>query len=881
MPTTADRRPGARYVRAAGEAVLSSLVAFAVWPFASADPDWEAVAAAGVALLAGLWALHAVLTGEFEFRPDIISVSLAGLAVWTAAHLVPLPEAVVEIVCPLRAEWHRDYLPAVGEALPGEPAVPRPATLPLSVSPAATRDFLGRVLAVLIVYAAARSWLASREAFRRFAWAATANGASLAVFAIAQSFVSPRNTIYGIETPGSGYGPFVCRNHFPDYINLCVGLAVGLLLPPRPEESTADPDATLVERAWDVVLTPIRAITSARSIGLAVGIGLMIVSIPFSLSRGGTLAGLAAAVAAALLARAGGRNPAWRFAAGGGVGVAVLLAAWFGAGAVEARLKTVATGEAFESRIPMWKDAVTVVPRSWPTGTGAGAFQWAEASVRTNGTANVAFDSAHNEYLEALVDGGVVGLGLTVVVAFGGLVVVGRGFVRRRTRSVGPLLLGAWFGLAALALHSFGDFGARIPAVALLAAAVAGFAVAAAEDPEFGRQKTRRRVRKRRADAAAEPVPVPPSDRVRPAIEGLPVAWWVVRGPAAGAIGVAVALAAVAVALDARSRAVADRMITYAAIAAGNRQSETPAARAAEYLAAAARARPGDTNTLADAALGEFAAAHEATVAVTAAIAGPAVGSDDARRTPVGEADRHFVAGLRYAVAARAACPLNPRPHHYLGQYAGRFATAEPPTAHFLRAKKLLAVDAYIWYRVGLDAYVRGDFPAAWENWKGSLARSPAYLVPIVFDTAAKLSPTEMISTVLPADADVLLASADWLYPDRVARAADRRAFLEAAAKLATGPGATAKQLAAGAKAADELGDADTAAGLWHRAAAAAPDDFAVHDEFAKFLEREERYAEAIVELEWLSSRRDRDPSVRDRLEAAKHGAKLAAEIGK
>lgn len=874
------RLTSARFVRAAGEAIFFSLVLFAAWPFGATEASWQFVASLGILILAGLWGAHALLTGEFEYRPDVVSVALGGLLLWTGAHLVPLPESLVGIISPSRLEWHRTLLPISSETIPGETTVSRANWLPLTVYPGGTRDFLGRTLAVLIVYAIARNWLANRESFRRFAWAATVNGTALALFAIAQSYLSPRNVVYGLVVEGAAYGPFVCRNHYPDYLSLCIGLAFGLLIPPKGETLDDDTEGTAAERALEAVLAPVRMIASPRSLGLAIAIGLMVVSIPFSLSRGGTMAGLAAGVVVAVLSRWGGKRSGGKLAIIGVLGVAVLLGGWFGAGAVEARLATVTSGEAFESRIPMWTDALRAVPGTWLTGSGAGSFQWVEASVRTASNPNVVFDSAHNEYLESLVEGGIVGLGLTLLLAIGVLFVIGRGYLRRRERSVGPMLMGAWFGLAALAFHSAGDFGIRIPAVALLAAAVAGFAVATAEDPEFGRVKVRTRVRRRRKDAAMSPSPEerePEKPKERPEADP---AWWVASGPSAGLAGLLVFAAAGVATLDFRGRMIAERQTRYANLVLRSR-TELPLGRRAEYLAAVAHLRPLDTTALTEAADAKFDAAREATILLTGVIAGPTVASLDDPSLIPNEAEAHVEAGLRFAREARAACPLNPRPHHLLGKYANRFDSGEPSGTHFTRAKKLISVDPYIWYRVGLEAFEQEDYPAAWENWHGSLARSPRYLVPIVAAAGSKLNSSELVSRVIPSEPDVLMAAADALYPDRKVSGQERKPFLSAACLSAESPATTAVQLAAAANAAEELGETERAVGFWQRAVKATPESEPIREGIARFMERDERYSDAIPHLNWLIGKRYRDAALKDRLEAAKHGAKLAADLAK
>ena len=280
-PVDPDRLPVARWTRAAGEAVLLALALVSPWAFGSAEPTYEFLLTTGILLLAALWAAHAAFGGPSRFRLDLVSICLGGLALWSLVQLVPLPEGLVGVVSPARAEWHRTLLPEQLEVLPGESGPrPRSSWLPLTVEPAATRTFLARVLGVLVVYAAARNWLASRASFVRLGWAAAVNGVALAVFALGHLMSAPRETVYWtIPVDGSGaFGPFINRNHYPDYVALCAGLALGLLLPRR--SASRPPEL----ESW--LLAP-------RGLLLAGAVALILASVPFSLSRGGLLALLA------------------------------------------------------------------------------------------------------------------------------------------------------------------------------------------------------------------------------------------------------------------------------------------------------------------------------------------------------------------------------------------------------------------------------------------------------------------------------------------------------------------------------------------------------------------------------------------------------------
>lgn len=861
---------GSGVLRAAGEVVLFTAVALSPWLFACDEPAFEFLLTALVGLLAALWAIHAVVTRRFVLQPDVVVVALGGLAVWSAVQLVPLPEAVVGVLSPTRLDWHRTLLPAVGETLPGEAAgAPRPTWLPLTVDPSATRTFLARVLGVLIVYAAARNWLATRDSFRRLGWLMLANGLFLAVFAVAQAATGPRNTLYWRFSLGWGqaFGPFICRNHYPDYLALCVGLAAGLFRWRRSDEGWSDGGRGL-----------------ATGFGVILAVGLMLATIPFSQSRGGVLAIVGAGLAVGLLAqlargRAGGSAGTVWLGLAAVVAVAVGFAAWLGTDAVEKRFTDVSNPQA-DTRLPLWRTAVRTLPGLWLTGSGGGTFQWVEPTARTGTGTNAYnyFENAHNEYLEAVVEGGLPRLGLTLLLAGGVLVTVGRGYLRRHDRSVGPALLGAFFALAVAVLHAVGDFGVHIPAVAVATAAVAGFAVAAARDSDFVPTRTRSRKgrgsRRRRSEPSVPETPPPVEARTEPD----PPRHRSMRGPAAFLAAALVLVVGLVITLDARKRDRADRFKMAADAAYLDLTLPDRLAVRAGYLAARAAVRPDDPDALLDAAQGRIDQAVQATWAAGAAVAGGAGGFSAAPdRVPPAVADRYLVPALQYLRAARAANPLDAKAQARLGLYAGYFATGEPPAAHFARAKRLLPTDPDVWYASGREAFRRGDRAAAWADWRVSLALSTAHLGSVLAATA-DVDPAELRAKLLPDDPVVLLAVADRQHRRG---AADRRPLLEAAVRAADArPTLTADQAAALATALAELGQDERALAAWQKAAELAPDRPAVRSGLAAFLESAERYEEAVDQLEALRRLQPNDPVTQQRLEAAYHGIKLKRALG-
>ena len=856
--------PASRSVRAAGEALLFVVVAVAAWPFGSVDPLHEFFLSLAVLALAGLWVAHTVLTGRFVFRPDVASLALAGLVAWTSFQLLPLPEGVVAVVSPGRADWHRTLLPATEEVFAGEAGgVPRATFVPLSVNPAATRALLARLLGLLVVYAVARNWLADRESLPRLLGTLLATGVGLAAFAFWRAAAGPPapGSWFG-PLVGNSYGPFVNRNHYPDYAALCAGGGLGLLVA-RPTDGD-----------W---LTPRRLLVLAA-------VGFVLLSVPPSLSRGGILSTVAAGAGAWVLSRVGRDDVAggWgRLMLAGAVGLALVAAATLGTSAVEARFSTLGDRDTLttEGRFSTWRNVLAAVAPRFPlNGTGGGTFEAVEFTVRTDPRfPDQNYEFAHNEYVEALVEGGAVRLALTLLLAGGVLGAVGRGAIERRGRSVGGPLLGLWFGLAVVVFHAVTDFGVHLPAVSAAAAVVAGFAMAAARDGGFVPLRVKvRRKRSRGGEARLTELPAAAADTPAPADDPDLGSKWTGHGPAAWAAGGLVLVAALLVAVDANTRRRAAAYELAANAAAAGRLGGDATAQRVLYADARAAVRPDDPNGRLLAAEAHLQAAYEQAGLGPAALAGgPAAWAGRTDQLLAGPDLRAAVDHLR---AARRASPVAGRAHARLGLLAGHFA-GEPAVVHFDRAKRLLPADPEVWFASGRAALARGDKVAAFADWRQSLTLNPARLADMLAGLKG-VPVADLRANLLPAEPAVSLAAADVLYPDRLRQAGDRRPFLAAAVEQVKGKaGAGGPDYAAAATAADELNRPEQAGDLWTAAVANAPKSIAVRDRYAQWLEKEERYEEAVEQLRQLQ-RLTGSMAVQDRIDGCYHGLKLKRAIG-
>ena len=282
---------------------------------------------------------------------------------------------------------------------------------------------------------------------RRFAGVIATNAALLALFSLIQA-LTWNGKIYWYypsphaDSPWSGGGPFVSHTHLAEYLNIGLGFSLGLVAGLRRSDYT--------RRAWVAYL-----------------VGVIVLGVVTSHSRGGFLAMLLAVGLTACLSWTRGKGY-WIGLLSAVALLVVFLASLGTDSPYMDRLSTIldSNNEGYAGRIAVWKDSV----RAWRShpilGTGLGTFHCAALPFVTQNRGKY-FVHAENEYVEMLVDGGCVGIGI----ALAGVTALA--FQVRRTIRGLPatadraLVLGGCVGVAAIALQCLGDFGLHIPGVSI------------------------------------------------------------------------------------------------------------------------------------------------------------------------------------------------------------------------------------------------------------------------------------------------------------------------------------------------------------------------------------------------------------------------------
>jgi O-antigen ligase len=868
LPTAANpsdglRGKGLRLVRWITEAVLLVLVCASPWAFGAVEPLGEFLLLAGVGLLAILWTAGILLEGRLSWRKCPVALCLAALYLLGIWQLTPLSRPILRALSPATARMYDQILPAEPEMLPAgqmRTALTPPPGSTISLYPGATRQELIRLLAFLLVFVVVRNNIASAASLRRLSIAAVVNGALLSLFALVQYFSSPHDTVFWTYHPGGEvFGPFICRNHFSFYVNVCAGLAVGLLLSFGASDARRGANR---RTAWSDSFSAF--LQDPRRLWVGIGLVLMLSAIAVSLSRGGFLALTGAAILCLILLLRQSRRFAPLGAAVVVVGVTFALVSWFGADRIKARLATVYDGRAaVEDRAPLWSRLLPVAAEYPLWGAGYGTFDYVEPSTRTTGAdVNYRYEHAHNDYLESLLEGGLIRLVLVLaiiaLVYWLGL----RALARHTHAPTAGLILGGLFGFTALAIHSFVDFGLHIPAIALLAAVLCAQLCGAAKSGNEG---------------------VEDIDTYRFRLGGL--------APMAGAV-VVVGLGLVLTAEGLR----AERVHEWRQTAAHPRKAPDLAQheRAVAYLEAASALTPDDgvlSTQLGEAhlelyqeqteALALMGGAADAAQIVAAPPGLAGLGSwrlaATAREQWTAARSRRFAheqigAGLRRLLQARDACPLLAEPNLQLAIHIGALDKADARAEYLRRVKLLAPDDPGQWYLCGVQELFDGQSANAWQSWRHSLELSNQYLPNILAGAARSPDVPHLLDQLLPERADLWFAAADQLYADPTA-AEKRRPLLEKALRFLqaqAGP-LSADELHREATVCATLGRQSEALAAYEQALDDRPDQVDWRVDYARLLRDQGYLNDSRRELSLVLGSRPGDPQARDLLEAVEH----------
>jgi O-antigen ligase len=425
---------------------LLGLIPLVAIPYGTVEPWWQALFECSVYLLATLCIIEGRLSRTPQHNNWQLFLPLFGLMAFAWLQTLPL-NAAGEIGGIQRVFWNA-----------------------VSADPHNTLRFVFKLLALVFVGLMLLRYTSSQRRLHVLISVILGTGVASALFGLlrqtaqtdATSFILPYLPL------DSGYGQFINRNHFAFLMELTLGLALGLMLGQR--SGSLSGGARNRER-W----------LSYAAISLPLWLALVLAN-----SRGGFFSMLCLVLFVALLWRSA-RPEQFRRARLMRVTLALCLlvvliigSLWVGGDPLMNRLEAVSDEVANPAqegvhRVEVWRATWNLIEDHWLAGVGFGGY-WAALPEYHAASGQLIPQEAHNDYLEFLASGGVIGLALA-----GWFVLAFARCVWCRWKQSEPeqrgARLGALAGLFAVAVHSFFDFGLHITANALIATALAVIAV--------------------------------------------------------------------------------------------------------------------------------------------------------------------------------------------------------------------------------------------------------------------------------------------------------------------------------------------------------------------------------------------------------------------
>ena len=464
---------------------LVLLLFLAPLPFGSIRRWAVAAIVIWVAVLCALWALGWA-AGRCVVRPSFqhgrLALGLLGLwAGLLTLQITPLAAGFAEWLSPGAAAVHASQHLYSSAGPSGWPH-----SITLSIDVAATRRQHLLTLALTGYFALLLLVIAHTNRLKHFTLMMVTSGIVWSVVAVYLHFTGASYQLFHETVVHEmTMGPFLNRNHFATYIEICLACGVGLVVA---EFSPAQLTTGKQRLRWVLALL---LSTKAR---MRLMLIVMVIALILTRSRMGNAAFFTALIAGgcvALLFMHAGWKTLVVFLTSMLILDAAVIGSWIGLDQVIKRVQQtpLAAVAAVDGKRPADKGEESVEERTdqglsalasvaafpW-FGTGAGSFEAMYPQHKPPGYP-FTLNHAHNDYIQFIVEGGVLGATLL----FGLIVLAYRAVLQTMRNSASTtrrgLALGAFIGMLSSMIHASVEFALQTPAIMLLFTALLAVAL--------------------------------------------------------------------------------------------------------------------------------------------------------------------------------------------------------------------------------------------------------------------------------------------------------------------------------------------------------------------------------------------------------------------
>ncbi len=370
---------------------------------------------------------------------------------------IPLPPQIIKLISPA------SY--ALQDASP---------IMTISIHPRATLLEFFRYSTYVLFYILAVHILIDKIMLRKTVLIIIIFGSILAFSSILQAYLTHDMALWIRYCPDRStiMGPFINRNHYAGLMEMIFPLSLALFLFHKPRTDGVNFFKSIIE-----IFKQEKA-----NIHILIGTGalLIIISVFVCLSRGGIISICIGLLFFVLLSFKKKQSHNNSFLIIILIIITGLSISWFGWNNINDRFARIDSsgGDLALGRFQYWEDSKKIIDNFPVTGSGFGTFSDIYPSFQSiEETADL--QHAHNDYIELLTEGGLIGFFLTFCVLFTIFYKTYKSFILRKDAYSILIYIGSITGMFSILIHSLSDFNFHVGSNGLWFALLAALAVSA------------------------------------------------------------------------------------------------------------------------------------------------------------------------------------------------------------------------------------------------------------------------------------------------------------------------------------------------------------------------------------------------------------------
>lgn len=362
---------------------------------------------------------------------------------WVVLQQLPLPIQVIEVVSPKAFEIYA--------------LLPSPKTYAtISLDPAHTTMMMYKTIAYFGLFFSTLLIVDTEKRLKNVMLTIIFTGLFQALYGSLEVLLNLETSlIFQIPKSGIATGTFIYKNHYANFLMLCLSVGVGYLVSTLASQKSTSKKAKL--RHFLETLLNGKAV-------VRIALAIMVIALVMSRSRMGNTAFFAAMTFVGVLALI--------FMKKRSKGLTILIismfvidvfivSTWFGLDKVKDRIENTTLSQ--ETRDEVIRDSIPLIQDFAFTGSGLGSF-YAIFPIYKNEDIKGLYDHAHNDYIQFAAETGVIATGLIFFLPLIAFATALKAMRRRQNALMQGLAFGCIMAIVGMVIHIFVDFPLQAPA---------------------------------------------------------------------------------------------------------------------------------------------------------------------------------------------------------------------------------------------------------------------------------------------------------------------------------------------------------------------------------------------------------------------------------